>query len=85
MSDKLTEQQQAELQKVQSFYLSMIGDLKNEVADLADKKAVQAALNIQNQQTIKNLSEQLKEMEQKLIEEKAKNAGPVPKNEVDPE
>ncbi|MCK1982238.1 MULTISPECIES: hypothetical protein [Peribacillus] len=85
MSDKLTEQQQAELQHAQSFYIAVIGDLKQQVADLADKKAVQVALNAQNQQTIKNLSKQLTEMEQKLIEEKAKHAGPVPKKEVKPE
>ncbi|MGE7650470.1 hypothetical protein ACQKM1_22245 [Peribacillus frigoritolerans] len=85
MSENLKEKHEAEIKQIQSFYLSMIGDLKNEVADLADKKAVQAALNIQNQQTIKNLSEQLKEMEQKLIDEKAKHAGPVPKKEVESE
>ena len=67
MSENSTEQQQAQLKQVESFYNAVVDNLKNQIADMADQKAVQF---VQSQQVIQSLSEKMKEMEQKLIDKK---------------
>lgn len=80
------QQHQIELEQTRSFYVAIVEDLKQQVADLADQKAVQVAMNKQKQQLItmfqqsdKEKEEKIKDLEAKLLGEKAKNAGPVPK------
>lgn len=67
MSENTTEQQQAQLKQVESFYNAIVDNLKSQIADMADQKAVQF---VQSQQVIQSLSEQMKEMEQRLIDKK---------------
>jgi len=68
--------------QAQDFYQQIITDLKNQIATLADQKAIQAALVTLQQNEIKKLEEQLKEAiekkeeaEKELAAEKAKHSG----------
>lgn len=65
MSENNLTEHQAELQQVQSFYISIIDNLKGQIADIADQKATQFA---HNQQTIQSLSNQIKELEKTISE-----------------
>lgn len=66
MSEKLTEQQtQVQLQQVESFYNAVINDLKGQITNLVEQKAVQFA---QNQQFVQSLKNQINELEQKISE-----------------
>lgn len=70
--------------QAQEFYPQIIADLKEQIAALADQKATQAALVVLQQNEIKKLEEQLKEVtekkeavEKELAAEKAKHAKPT--------
>jgi hypothetical protein len=68
----------AEVQQMQKFYETIVRDLKQQIGDLADQKAVQVAFNAQKEQMIQLLQqsnqekdEKLKELEEKLLKDKA--------------
>ena len=59
-----------ETQILRKFYNTMISDLKNQIADLSEQKALQYALQQQDKQIIQQLKEQLENMEKQVIEKK---------------
>lgn len=71
--------------QAQEFYPQVIEDLKIQIATLADQKATQSALVALQQEEIKRLEEQLKEVtekkeaaEKELAAEKEKHAEQTP-------
>lgn len=65
MVENTTEQQQAQLKQVESFYNAIVDNLKSQIADMADQKAVQF---VQSQQTMQGMQGIIKDLEQKVKE-----------------
>lgn len=62
--NKLTEHQ-AQLQQVESFYNAIVNNLKGQIADMADQKAVQYAENLH---IVQSLNNKIQDLEQKISE-----------------
>ena len=65
MSENNLTEQQTQLQQVESFYNAIVNNLKGQIADMADQKAVQYAENLHVIQSLKN---KIQELEQKISE-----------------
>ena len=72
MEENTTEQQQAQLKQVESFYNAIVNNLKSQIADMADQKAVQFVQSQQTmqgmQETMQNMQDIIKDLEQKVKE-----------------
>ena len=68
--EKPAEQQATDAEIIRDFYNVVISDMKQQISNLSEERAIQFALNEQNQKKIHVLTEQLKSMEQKLINSK---------------
>jgi archaellum component FlaC len=65
MSENNLTEQQAQLQQVESFYNAIVNNLKGQIADMAEQKAVQYAENLH---VIQSLNNKIRELEQKIKE-----------------
>lgn len=68
MSENNLTEQQAQLKQVESFYNAIVNNLKGQIADMADQKAVQYAENLHVTQSLKNRIQELEQMINEMSE-----------------